>query len=126
MQASHYFANLDSMGSRLQMCVQEPGDLVLAPNWWGHATYNLNTSVGVAFEVEYSPRLYDPGKAQMEAAFTDRYPQFYAGWEIPPQTHRMDKFMEMLKSKEDKLLQQHRSRTSAHLYTGVGKAATKV
>ena len=34
-------------------CVQEAGDLLLVPNWWGHATINIETSIGTAFEFRY-------------------------------------------------------------------------
>merc|ERR1712224_1045390 len=29
---------------------QEAGDLVLLPDYWGHGTLNIETSVGIAFE----------------------------------------------------------------------------
>ena len=34
---------------------QEAEDLVLLPNFWSHATLNLEASVGFAFEFEYTP-----------------------------------------------------------------------
>ena len=34
-------------------CVQEAGDLLLVPNFWGHATLNIETSIGTAFEFRF-------------------------------------------------------------------------
>jgi hypothetical protein len=34
------------------MCVQRAGDVMIAPTDWGHLTYNLLTSVGLAKEFQ--------------------------------------------------------------------------
>ena len=34
-------------------CVQEAGDVMLVPSWWGHATINLAPSVGFATELDF-------------------------------------------------------------------------
>jgi oxalate decarboxylase/phosphoglucose isomerase-like protein (cupin superfamily) len=36
-------------------CVQYAGDVVLAPPYWGHLTYNLATSIGMAKEFSINP-----------------------------------------------------------------------
>lgn len=36
-------------------CVQYAGDVVLAPPYWGHLTYNLATSIGMAKEFIINP-----------------------------------------------------------------------
>jgi hypothetical protein len=36
-------------------CVQYAGDVVLAPPFWGHLTYNLATSIGMAKEFTINP-----------------------------------------------------------------------
>ena len=33
-------------------CMQEPGDVLFVPQMWGHATYNVKASVGVAIEFD--------------------------------------------------------------------------
>ena len=41
----------NATGSRPLRCVQRAGDVVLVPPLWGHATLNLEPSVGWATEV---------------------------------------------------------------------------
>ena len=41
-------------------CEQKPGDIVIMPNSWGHATLNLSPSIGWASELHVD-RLYDDG-----------------------------------------------------------------
>ena len=36
-------------------CVQEAGDLIFVPHRWGHATLNLEMSIGIAEEFVYTP-----------------------------------------------------------------------
>ena len=43
-----------TMGGKLR-CVQRAGDVVVVPTGWGHLTYNLATSIGVAKEFAISP-----------------------------------------------------------------------
>lgn len=40
-------------GSSFHQCDQEAGDLLVLPDLWGHLTYNLETSVGLAQEFVY-------------------------------------------------------------------------
>ena len=37
-------------------CVQEAGDVVFVPFWWGHAVLNREPSIGVAMEMEFQVR----------------------------------------------------------------------
>ena len=34
-------------------CIQEAGDLLVVPSMWGHATINIETSIGMAFEFTF-------------------------------------------------------------------------
>ena len=34
---------------------QNSGDVLLVPKGWGHATLNIETSIGIAFEISYLP-----------------------------------------------------------------------
>jgi hypothetical protein len=38
--------------SRIMRCTQRSGDVMLVPKMWGHATYNTQASIGVAFELK--------------------------------------------------------------------------
>ena len=42
-------------GGRPLMCTQQAGDLLYVPRAWGHATLNLQQSVGVAIEFNNLP-----------------------------------------------------------------------
>ncbi len=33
-------------------CVQEAGDIVIVPTFWGHATLNVEPTIGVAYEMD--------------------------------------------------------------------------
>jgi hypothetical protein len=33
-------------------CVQDAGDIVIVPTFWGHATLNVEPAIGVAFELD--------------------------------------------------------------------------
>ena len=46
-------------------CIQEAGDMVLLPPNWGHMTYNLKASIGVAKEFIYHPLSSHPSSARM-------------------------------------------------------------
>ena len=39
----------------MRSCVQEAGDLIYVPHRWGHATFNLEPSIGIAEEFIYTP-----------------------------------------------------------------------
>ena len=41
-------------GTRHYVCDQRAGDVLVLPDLWGHLTYNLETSVGVAQEFSYA------------------------------------------------------------------------
>ena len=44
---------IDEGGSQPLSCIQQPGDVVLVPPWWGHATINLEPSAGFATELQF-------------------------------------------------------------------------
>ena len=44
---------LRSANRSLYECVQHAGDVLVLPDLWGHLTYNLDVSVGLAQEFEY-------------------------------------------------------------------------
>lgn len=48
-------AEHEEEGSRKFRCVQYGGDVLLAPPYWGHLTYNLATSIGMAKEFVINP-----------------------------------------------------------------------
>jgi hypothetical protein len=48
-------------------CEQLPGEVLLVPHGWGHATVNLEPSIGWASEVNLD-RVYDDGLARMHGA----------------------------------------------------------
>ena len=35
-------------------CMQRSGDVMFVPHLWGHATYNVQESVGVAVEIQHA------------------------------------------------------------------------
>jgi ribosomal protein L16 Arg81 hydroxylase len=41
---------LEASGEALWRCVQRAGDLLVLPEAWAHATFNLRTSIGIARE----------------------------------------------------------------------------
>jgi hypothetical protein len=50
-------AGQDKMFSTALHCVQNAGDVIIVPYWYGHATLNLQPSIGVADEMEISSNL---------------------------------------------------------------------
>lgn len=38
--------------SKIMRCTQQSGDVMLVPKMWGHATFNTQPSIGVAFELK--------------------------------------------------------------------------
>ena len=54
-QAVQWFVQQNHKFDSVVEFVQEAEDLVLLPNFWSHATLNLEASVGFAFEFEYRP-----------------------------------------------------------------------
>jgi hypothetical protein len=41
-----------SQGRKPLECTQRAGDIIFVPRWFGHGTYNLQATVGVAVEIE--------------------------------------------------------------------------
>jgi hypothetical protein len=38
-------------------CVQEAGSIMFVPNHWPHATINLNTAIGIGYQLEEKSRV---------------------------------------------------------------------
>jgi hypothetical protein len=65
---------------------QHAGDLVFLPDFWGHATLNLETSVGMALEMEnFNDGAYAVTPAMIRRVLTD-HPDATFGFPFP-QSH---------------------------------------
>ena len=58
MMPAHAWVNeqlprLRAANATLYECEQRGGDMLIVPDGWGHLTYNLETSIGVAQEFMY-------------------------------------------------------------------------
>ena len=72
-------------GADIVEFTQEAEDLVLLPNFWSHATLNLEASIGYAFEFEYTPWLSKINPDLFNRQFQKRDQKLYDGWYIPPE-----------------------------------------